>query len=138
MPAVSISLLRWYVKKAARHAIASGGWAKQAIEGAGHGKFLGQADGSGAGPVVRALTYHRFGDLPKDPFCIRPADFDAQVRWLTEHGLVVSLADVEAFVRGQKPLRDGSVLITIDDGFVSTYEHALPVLRHYRAPAVTF
>ena len=135
MPAVSISLLRWYVKKAARHAVASGGWA---------GRRLGLkpgAPGNGTtagGAAVRALTYHRFGHLPKDPFCIRPEDFDAQIRWLTEQGLAVSLDDVQAFVSGGKPLRDGSVLITIDDGFHSTFQYALPVLKKYRAPSVTF
>lgn len=131
MPAVSISMFRWYLKKAARHAVASGGWATRAL-----GARTGGSDNGT--PVVRALTYHRFGYLPKDPFCIRPEDFDAQIRWLTDQGLVVSLDDVEAFVRGQRLLRDGSVLITIDDGFHSTYEHALPVLKRYNAPSVTF
>ena len=141
MPAVSISLLRWYVKKAARHAVASGGWAGRALgwkpgaPGRGNGGY--GANGS-AGPAVRALTYHRFGYLPKIPSCIRPEDFDAQIRWLTEQGRVVSLGDVEAFVNGGKPLPDGSVLITIDDGFLSTYQYALPVLQKYRAPSVTF
>ena len=30
------------------------------------------------------------------------------------------------------------MLITIDDGFLSTYQYALPVLKKYRAPSVTF
>ena len=95
MPAVSISLLRWYVKKAARHAVASGGWAGRALgwkPGAPGSNGGNRASGGGA--AIRALTYHRFGYLPKDPFCIRPEDFDAQIRWLTEQGLVVSLEDV--------------------------------------------
>jgi peptidoglycan/xylan/chitin deacetylase (PgdA/CDA1 family) len=142
MPAVSISLLRWYVKKAARHAVASGGWAGRALglKPGAPGPING-GNGAPAGmslSAVRALTYHRFGYLPKDPFCIRPEDFDAQIRWLTEQGLVVSLDDVQAFVAGGKPLRDGSVLITIDDGFHSTYQYALPVLKKYGAPSVTF
>jgi peptidoglycan/xylan/chitin deacetylase (PgdA/CDA1 family) len=138
MPAVSIGLLRWYVKKAARHAVASGGWA------AGRAmswKPAARSNGNGAahGPAtVRALTYHRFGYLPKDPFCIPPEDFEAQIRWLSEQGLAVSLADVQAFVAGEKPLRDGSVLVTLDDGFHSTFRYALPVLKKYGVPSVTF
>jgi peptidoglycan/xylan/chitin deacetylase (PgdA/CDA1 family) len=139
MPAVSISVLRWYVKKAARHAVASGGWAGRALGWKPGAPDSNGGNGAGSGgAAIRALTYHRFGYLPKDPFCIRPEDFDAQIRWLTEQGLVVSLEDVQAFVSGGKSLADGSVLITIDDGFLSTHQYALPVLKKYRAPSVTF
>ena len=72
------------------------------------------AGGRNPGPDLPPLRLPEF-------FCIGPEDFDAQIRWLTEQGLVVSLEDVQAFVRGGKSLRNGSVLITIDDGFLSTY-----------------
>ena len=52
-------------------------------------------NGAGGGPAaVRALTYHRFGHLPNNPFCIPPERLHAQIRWLTEQGRVVSLEDV--------------------------------------------
>ncbi|MCG8591465.1 MAG: polysaccharide deacetylase family protein [Proteobacteria bacterium] len=119
---------RWLVKKAARKFVAEASWASGSL---GLRRL-------GRGPRVRALTYHRFGELDRDPFCIRPTAFEAQMRWLAESGLAVSLADLEAFVAGRRSLRDGSVLVTIDDGCESTFTHALPILREYAVPAVAY
>lgn len=89
-------------------------------------------------PGVRVLTYHRFGKTERDPFCVSVADFDRQISYIAEHNLAVSLQDVEAFIAGRKEFPRNSLLITIDDGFRSTYRDALPVLEHYAVPAVAF
>lgn len=120
------SLLRWYLKKSARQGVAAAAWAS------------GTLAASGGGARVRVLTYHRFGDSPRDPFCVHPRVFAQQMDLLADAQLAVSLVDVQQFLRGERALRDGSVLVTVDDGFVSLYEQALPVLRDYRIPAVAF
>jgi peptidoglycan/xylan/chitin deacetylase (PgdA/CDA1 family) len=124
-----VSRLRWYVKKAARGGLALGAF--------GSGALLAQRLVS-PGARVRALTYHRFGSVARDPFCVAARDFDQQVGWIASEGLAVSLDDVIAFARGERPLRDGSVLVTIDDGCVSTLEVALPILRKHGVPSVAF
>ena len=53
------------------------------------------------------LTYHRFGNVPHDPFCVAPCDFQRQMQWLADHRLAVSLKDLEAFLAGEKTLPDG-------------------------------
>lgn len=121
--------LRWYVKKAARSSIALGTF--------GAGGTLAQKLVS-PGPRVRALTYHRFGVEPREAFCVDPSAFDEQMAWLASEGRAVSLDDVREFAAGRRALRDGSVLVTIDDGCVSTLELALPILRKHRIPAVAF
>ena len=112
---------RWFVKKAGR---------------------VGVTLASGLLPkderVVRVLTYHRFGRIPKDPFCITPEDFEAHVSWLAEEGRAVSLEDVQRFVLGQADLPRDACLITMDDGFVSMLNIALPILQKHRVPAVAF
>jgi peptidoglycan/xylan/chitin deacetylase (PgdA/CDA1 family) len=118
----SIPRGRWWVKKLARRALA----------------FAGGGLAAPSGPHVRALTYHRFGVLARDPFCLPPGEFAAQVRWLAESGRAISLDDLRALLAGERELRRDAVLVTIDDGFASTYRHALPVLRDYRVPAVAF
>jgi peptidoglycan/xylan/chitin deacetylase (PgdA/CDA1 family) len=129
MAAVTIARTRWWVKKAARQGMAAGVWASGALA----------ASRAASRPVqVRALTYHRFGHLPHDPFCITPEVFEQQISWLAGRGVLVSLEQVEGFVRGDELLPPGAVLITIDDGYQSTYAHAMPILRRHSAPAATF
>jgi peptidoglycan/xylan/chitin deacetylase (PgdA/CDA1 family) len=114
---------RWILKKTARAMMAS--------------TSLGSLTNNRE-PSVRALTYHRFGDIPRDPFCVSVRDFDRQMSYIAKHDLAVSLQDVEAFIAGKKRIPPGSLLITIDDGFRSTCLDALPVLEHYAIPAVAF
>jgi peptidoglycan/xylan/chitin deacetylase (PgdA/CDA1 family) len=90
------------------------------------------------GPRVRVLTYHRFGEAGRDPFCIDLAQFDAQMRWLSERGLAVSLEDVRDFALGTKTLPDGACLVSMDDGVCSMLTGALPILVKHRVPAVAF
>jgi peptidoglycan/xylan/chitin deacetylase (PgdA/CDA1 family) len=115
--------LRWVLKKSARKTVA-------VASGVLHGRSQG--------PSIRVLTYHRFGDAPHDPFCVRVADFEGHMATLARLGLAVSLADVEAFLAGTRVLADGSVLVTIDDGCPSTLVHAAPILRRHGVPAVAF
>jgi peptidoglycan/xylan/chitin deacetylase (PgdA/CDA1 family) len=123
-----LSGLRWYVKKTARLGVALG----SGITGAS------VLDRWLHGSAVRVLTYHRFGSAARDPFCVAPAIFEEQVRMLAERRLAVSLEQVQAFVAGHQTLPDGSCLVTIDDGLVSTLTEALPVLARHRVPAVAF
>jgi hypothetical protein len=88
----SISRCRWHLKKAARNRLAITARASGGLPVRGPAR---------AGPRVRALTYHRFGECPYDPFCVSPQDFDTQTRYLAENGLAVSLGDLEAFVAGR-------------------------------------
>jgi peptidoglycan/xylan/chitin deacetylase (PgdA/CDA1 family) len=60
------------------------------------------------------------------------------MEWLAERKLAISLADLEAFVAGERTLDEGSVLVTIDDGCPSVVSRALPVLKRYNIPAVLF
>ncbi|RIL08042.1 MAG: hypothetical protein DCC71_00900 [Proteobacteria bacterium] len=120
---------RWIAKKVARAALAFGAWGTGAV--ALRARL-------GAGARVRALTYHRFGDLPRDPWCVPQRDFDAQMRSLARAGRLVSLDDVLAFAAGRRALAPDAVLVTIDDGYRSVLDVALPVLREHGVPAVFF
>jgi peptidoglycan/xylan/chitin deacetylase (PgdA/CDA1 family) len=120
---------RWMLKKSARRGVAVASWASG---------WLAAREAIAPGPRLRAITYHRFGSAGRDPYCVAPAAFAAQMRWLADRGLAVSLDDVRDFVAGKKPLRPDSVLVTIDDGCRSTYTEALPILRDLGVPAVAF
>jgi peptidoglycan/xylan/chitin deacetylase (PgdA/CDA1 family) len=126
---MSVSLHRWVIKKAARYVAVVGSF----VTGS-----LAIRRAASKGPTVRVLTYHRFGEAHRDPWCVSAADFEAQMKWLAEQRLAVSLEDIERFVRGEAPLKDGAVLVTMDDGFSSWLHIAAPILKKYRVPAVAY
>ncbi|HET7795902.1 MAG TPA: polysaccharide deacetylase family protein [Rhizobacter sp.] len=126
---MTVSLHRWVVKKAARVAMVVGSF----ISGS-----LALRKLAGRGPTIRVLTYHRFGDAVRDPWCVSAAAFEEQMRWLAERKLAVSLDDVERFVRGEIELPDGAVLVTMDDGFSSVLHIAAPIMQRYRIPSVAY
>ena len=123
------SVLRWQLKKVARKSMALGSCATGYVPAS----ILKYGD-----PRVRVLTYHRFGTVARDPFCVAPSDFEAQMAYLADRKLAISLAQFEAFLAGKGSLPHGAVLITVDDGFRSLHRTALPILRHYDIPAVAF
>lgn len=122
---MTISHTRWIAKKAARYAMALGACSVRPLR-------------SPSGAVIRALTYHRFGHSVRDPWCVDPASFEAQMRFLAEHQLAVSLDDAIRFTRFEIPLKNGSVLITLDDGFSSVHTIAAPIMQRYGIPGVAF
>lgn len=136
--------LRWYVKKAARQGVALAAAPSVLAQNAVRATVAPLLGGVGAlapfvGPRVRVLTYHRIGDEePQDPFCVSREAFDAQIGWLAERNLGVSLDDVIEFVAGKKSLPDGACLVTVDDGCLSTLSEFLPTLRRHGVPGVAF
>jgi peptidoglycan/xylan/chitin deacetylase (PgdA/CDA1 family) len=120
--------LRWQLKKTARKSFAL----------AHRLRHLRVSLASPVDSAVRVLTYHRFGDITHDPFCVAPKKFEKQMSWLAENGLAVSLQDIENYLKQTKSLPDGAVLVTMDDGCQSVLSHALPILRHFNIPSVAF
>jgi peptidoglycan/xylan/chitin deacetylase (PgdA/CDA1 family) len=125
----SISLLRWVLKKTARTGVVL----LSLLSGRVDFRQKVLADSQ-----VRVLTYHRFGNIPRDPFCVDLKDFEAQMAWLANQQRAISLPDLEKFLSGQQELPNGSVLVTIDDGYRSIYSGALPILQKYGIPCVLF
>lgn len=126
---MTASVLRWAVKKFARRCMVVGSFVSGSL---GMRRLL--ADG----PVVRVLTYHRFGDALRDPWCVSADDFEQQMRWLADRRLAVSLDDVVRFVRGEIELPDGAVLVTMDDGFNSVLHIAAPIMQRHGIPSVAY
>ena len=92
------------------------------------------------GEELTVLSYHEIADpalalVPQ--YAVTPTDFVRQMDWLRNHGYhFVSVGEVLAGRAGRATLPDKAVLITFDDGYHSVYEHAWPVLKMFRIPAV--
>ncbi len=88
--------------------------------------------------TVPILCYHRFGS-GSSKMIISPASFAAQLDWLARNGYhVIRLAQLGEFLAGRAPLPQRSVVITIDDGYESVYQHAFPLLKKHGFPATLF
>lgn len=94
---------------------------------------------------LTVLAYHRI-DNPhasvSDTFTpnvsATPAQFAAQMAYLSRRYTVVSIDDVTAWLRGEHSLPPYPALITFDDGYADNFRHALPVLKKFGFPAVVF
>lgn len=120
-----ISPQRWWTKKITRTGVAIGG-------------AVGVPWLTVTEPRVYALTYHRIGSVPRDPFCVSKAGFTKQVKALGAQKRAISQQQLESFVRDKLVLSRNSCLVTLDDGMVSTYEQAIPALVEHGVPAAVF
>ncbi|MEM7110262.1 MAG: polysaccharide deacetylase family protein [Bacteroidota bacterium] len=103
-----------------------------------------QSAEAGFTPVVNnekevvCFVYHRFGDERYPSTNIKLVDFEAQLSYLKNNRYtVLSFSDAIDYLRSDSPATQVAVL-TIDDGFNSFYEHALPLLTKYGFPATLF
>ncbi len=112
--------------------------------------FLTMARSAGLDTVARKVTrsrlrilgYHGLWVTPGYEFgnCmfVPPEQFERRMARLKASGLsVLPLAEaVDRLDEGSLP--DAAVAITIDDGWVSTFTHMLPVLEKYQLPATLY
>ena len=88
---------------------------------------------------VVVLCYHRLEGKAGGALSIEPALFEKHMEAIKEAGLaVISMQDFLAWRRGEKNIAPKSVLITIDDGYVSGFDVGVPILKKYGFPATFF
>jgi len=88
--------------------------------------------------IVPILAYHRFGQQASK-MEVPVAEFAAQLQYLVDNDYrVVRLRDVEDFLAGKGALPNRAVVITMDDGYASTYKYAFPLLKQHGFPATVF
>jgi peptidoglycan/xylan/chitin deacetylase (PgdA/CDA1 family) len=85
---------------------------------------------------VSVLGYHDFiTGRSTNPMMINIDKFRSQMQALKDADIpVIGFDEFFAWRRGEKDIHDPSVLITIDDGWRSTYELAWPVLKEFDYP----
>jgi peptidoglycan/xylan/chitin deacetylase (PgdA/CDA1 family) len=89
---------------------------------------------------VVVYCYHRFVDKVRRPDTeITPADFEAQMKELKDKNIpVIGLQDFLAWKRGEKSIPPKSAIITLDDGWLTQYTVAWPILKKYNYPFTMF
>jgi peptidoglycan/xylan/chitin deacetylase (PgdA/CDA1 family) len=88
---------------------------------------------------VVVLCYHRFEDNKRDQLATNPTDFRSQMKQLKDDGIaVISMKDFLAWRHGEKSIPRKSCVITIDDGYISGYSVAWPILKEFGYPFTMF
>jgi peptidoglycan/xylan/chitin deacetylase (PgdA/CDA1 family) len=89
---------------------------------------------------VVVIGYHRLVDKVRHPDTeITPQDFEAQMQQIRDAGIsVISMEDFLAWRRGEKNIPPKSAIITLDDGWNTTYNVAWPILRKFGYPFTLF
>jgi peptidoglycan/xylan/chitin deacetylase (PgdA/CDA1 family) len=94
---------------------------------------------------VPILMYHYIHDLPKKydqltfNLTVTPANFNAQLKWLSIHGYhSVTFDDLRAYFAGRHELPSKPFVITLDDGYRDLFTTAYPIIRAYGFVAVAY
>lgn len=81
---------------------------------------------------VPILLYHHIGHRFKLRYNLPVKDFTAQMAYLAKNGYTtVSIDQIAAALRGQADLPPCPIALTFDDGYVSAYQNAVPILQQY-------
>ena len=89
-------------------------------------------------PKFAVLCYHRVGTDGVPLFSrLKPSEFEAQMRYLSQHYRVVSLDQLCSELREAR-LVEPTVAVTFDDGYRDLYTHAFPALQKYAIPATVY
>ena len=96
---------------------------------------LRRLEAEGRAPVI-VLAHHRVADSRANAWTCPNDVFRDQVRWMLEHGDMVSLAE------GQRRIREGNrrltFCLTFDDGYSENLEQAFPLLLRENVPFTCF
>jgi peptidoglycan/xylan/chitin deacetylase (PgdA/CDA1 family) len=88
--------------------------------------------------IIPILAYHNFTKDKSSSYDMNIVEFEKQMDYLSAHNYsVISLSELLKGLRtGQLPPKP--IVITVDDGFKSTFTLAYPVLKKYNFPATLF
>ncbi len=88
---------------------------------------------------VVVLCYHRFEEKGGREMVSTPAEFEAQLQALKDNGItVIPMDDFLAWRRGEKNIPAKSAVITLDDGWLTGYTAAWPLLKKFGYPFTLF
>ena len=86
---------------------------------------------------IITLMYHRFEENKYPSTNIRLDDFNEQLKLIKQNNFTfVNANNFEEYMTGRK--NEKKILLTIDDGFLSFYKNAWPILKKDKIPFILF
>lgn len=109
-------------------------------------QFIQQADeGMEYADKIPILMYHHLlkneenRQFLNNPSVLAVERFEEQMKVLHDNGYkTITLSQLEGFINGHIKLPKKSVMITFDDGYLSNYRYAYPILKQYGYTAAIF
>ncbi len=99
------------------------------------GRFYASRDQAPHTANLPVLLYHEALGYDDDPL-ISPNRFESHIKALRDSGYTpVGFRDIIDYVYGGTPLPEKPVCITFDDGYLSNYTQAYPILVQYNVKA---
>ena len=90
-------------------------------------------------PRATILLYHGLTEkCPADMYEKRKDRFYNDMLYIKDHFDVISLSELQDIIENKKPLQRNTVVITFDDGMLSNYTIAAPILKEFGFPATFF
>lgn len=77
----------------------------------------------------RVLAYHSIDNQQ---------NFESQIIYLKQNYNIIGLNELESCLKNFHLIPNNSILITFDDGDLSLYVNALPILKKYNIPSISF
>lgn len=88
---------------------------------------------------IPVLMYHHLDKQINNNTVISPENFEKQINTLKENGYnSITAQELYDYLNGKTELPKNPVLITFDDGYLSNYEKAYPILKKYNMHAEIF
>ena len=85
------------------------------------------------------IMYHRFGDSRYPSTNIKKEQFSKHINELLKPKYnVINIEKALHAINGTKPIKDRSVVITIDDAYSSVYKYAWPLFKKHNLPFTLF
>ncbi|MCX6216757.1 polysaccharide deacetylase family protein [Spirosoma sp.] len=85
------------------------------------------------------LMYHRVDTLPCDPWqlAVSAENFEQQLAEICQYWRPISLPELRRDIAARS-VKDRSVVLTFDDGYIDNFVQAKPLLEKYKVPATFF
>jgi peptidoglycan/xylan/chitin deacetylase (PgdA/CDA1 family) len=88
---------------------------------------------------VPILLYHKVSASDSDALTISVACLDRQLAYIDSHGYTaITFADLKESIEGRRALPAKPIILTFDDGYLSTLELAYPLLVKHAIKATVF